>query len=138
MHLKVTVLWLATLKLLLMIPMLLKLLAEIHRDYQVLPKMIQKIESSKYIIKEAHADISALDIGAYIKKRMLKNVENIVNLEQEDISPALCAELQCCQSTTVAVERSFSMLGKLLCKDRPFSLENVEKYLYLYYNEYRL
>ena len=52
-----------------------KLLAEIHRDYQVLPKMIQKIESSKYTIKEAHADISALDlkedcvgIGAYIKK----------------------------------------------------------------------
>ena len=50
-----------------------KLLAEIHRDYQVLPKIFQKIESSKYTIKEAHADISALDlkedcVGAYIKK----------------------------------------------------------------------
>ena len=126
-------------------PNVAKLLAEIHRDYQVLPKMIQKIESSKYIIKEAHADISALDlkedcvgIGAYIKKRMLKNcdMENIVNLKQEDISPALYAELQCCQPTTAAVEQSFSMLGKLLCKDRPFSLENVEKYLCLYYNKY--
>ena len=56
-------------------PNIAKLFAEIHRDYQVLPKMIQKIESSKYTIKEAHADISALDlkedcvgIGAYIKK----------------------------------------------------------------------
>ena len=98
------------------------LLAQIHRDYQVLPKMIQKIESPKYIIKEAHADISALDlkedcvgIGAYIKKRMLKNcdMENIVNLKQEDISPALYSELQCCQPTTAAVEWSFLMLGKL-------------------------
>ena len=105
--------------------------------------MIQKIESSKHTIKEAHADISVLDlkdcvgIGAYIKKRMLKNcdVENI-NLKQEDISPALCAELQCCPPTTVAVERSFSMLRKLLCKDRPFSLGNVEKYLCLYCNKY--
>ena len=78
-------------------PNVAKLLAEIHRDYQVLPKMIHMIESSKYTIKEAHADISALDlkencvgIGVYIKKRMLKNcdVENIVNVQQEDISPA--------------------------------------------------
>ena len=100
--------------------------------------MIQKIESSKYNIKEAHADISALDlkedcvgISAYIKKRMLKNcdMENIINWKQEDISPALYAELQCYQPTTAAVERSFSMLGKLLFKDRPFSLENVEKIL---------
>ena len=56
-------------------PNVAKLLAEIHRDYQVLPKMILKIESLKYIIKETHTDISALDlkedcvgIGAYIKK----------------------------------------------------------------------
>ena len=96
-------------------PNVAKLLAEIHRDHQVLPKMIQKIENSKYIIKGAHADISALDlkedcvgISAYIKKRMLKNcdMENIVNLKQEDISPALYAELQCCQPTTAAVRCS--------------------------------
>ena len=34
-------------------PNVAKLLAEIHCDYQGLPKMIQKIESSKYTIKEA-------------------------------------------------------------------------------------
>ena len=99
-------------------PNVAKLLAEIHRDDQVLPKMIQKIESSKYIIKEVHADISALDlkedcvgISAYIKKRMLKNcdIENIDNLKQEDISPALYTELQCCQPTTAAVEWSLWM-----------------------------
>ena len=66
-------------------PNVAKLLGEIHRDFQVLPKMIQKIESSKYIIKEAYADISALDLkedcvviavwyAPYIKKRMFKTV----------------------------------------------------------------
>ena len=106
-----------------------KLLAEIHRDYQVLPKMIQKIESWKYTLKEAHADISAIDlkedcagIGAYIKKRMLKNcdVENIVNLKQENISLALYAELQCCQPTIVAVERSFSSSANYFVKTDHF------------------
>ena len=43
-------------------PNIAKLLAQIHHDYQVLPKMIQKIESSKYTTKEAHADILALDL----------------------------------------------------------------------------
>ena len=112
-----------------------KLLAEIHHDYQVLPKIIQKMESSKYIIKEVHADISALDlkedcvsVSMYIKKRTLKKcgMESVINLKQEDISPALYAELQFCQPTTAAVEWLFSMLSKLLCKERPFSLENVE------------
>ena len=33
------------------------------------------------------------------------------------------------QPTTAAVERSFSILGKLFRKDRKFLPENVEKYL---------
>ena len=114
-------------------PNIAKLHTKIHRDYQVLPRMIQKIESSKYIIKEVHTDTSALDLKedcvgfcAYIKSTCLRtDMENIVNLKQEDISPVLYTELQCCQPTTAAVEWSFSMLSKLLCKDRPFSLENI-------------
>ena len=122
-------------------PNIAKLLAEIHHDYQV---MIQKIESSKYTIKEAYTDILALNlkedcigIGVYIKKCMLNNcdVENIFNLKQEDISPVLYTELQCCQLTTAAVKWSFLMLGKLLYKDRQFSMENIDKYLCLYYSK---
>ena len=95
-------------------------LAQIQREYQVLPKLIQKMESSKYTLKEAHTDISSLEfqedsvgIGAYIKKRMIKNsdVDCIINLKRENASPALYAELQCCQPTSASVERSFSMLG---------------------------
>ncbi len=120
-------------------------LVKIQRDYQELPKLIKKMESSKYTLQEAHADIAAVnlrqdcvDIGAYLKKRMLKNkdVEAIISLQKEGISPALYAELQCCQPTSASVERSFSMLGKLLRKDRPFSEVNVEKYLCVYYNKF--
>ena len=119
-------------------------LVKIQRDYQELPRLIEKMEGSKYTLKEAHDDVTTLDfkqdcvgIGAYITKRMRKNcdVENIIKSEQENVSPAVFAELQCCQPTSSAVERSFSMLGKILRKDRPFLPENVSKYLCLYYNK---
>lgn len=109
-------------------------LVKIQRDYQELPKLIEKMESSKYTLKEAHDDISTLNlkqdcvgIGAYIKKRMNKNcdVDNIINSKKANLSPAVYAELQCCQPTSAAVERSFSMLGKLLRKDRSFLPGNV-------------
>ena len=102
MHLEVNAFLVSNAKAAVNDPKVAKLLAEIHREYKMLPKMIQKIECSKYTIREAHADISALDlkkdcvgIGAYIKKRMLKNcdMENIINLKQEDVSPTLYAEL---------------------------------------------
>ena len=76
--------------------------------------------------------------GSYIKKRMMKNcdVDTIVRMKQHGVSPAVYAQLQCCQPTTAAVERSFSILGKLLSKDRHFLPENVGKYLSLYYNKF--
>ena len=119
-------------------------LIKIQRDYVMLPKLIQKMESSKYTIWEAHTDILTLDlkqdcvdIGSYIKKRMLQNSDlaNIIGVKQENVSPAVYAELHCCQPTSTAVERSFSMLEKLLRKDPQFLQENVEKYLSLYYNK---
>ena len=112
--------------------------------FVALYKLLTRRSRIKYTISEAYADISALDlkqdcvgIGEYIKKRMLKNsdMEDIVNLNRDDVPPCLYAEIQCCQPTSAAVERSFSMLSKLLRKDRPFLPENVQKYLCLYYNK---
>ena len=120
-------------------------LVKIYRDYKLLPQIIKKMESSKYTLKEAHADISNLDlkqdcvdIVSYIKKRMMKNydLDNIVGLKKRYVSPAMYAELQCCQPTTAAVERSFSILRKLLRKDRNFLSGNVEKYLALCLNKF--
>ena len=119
-------------------------LAMIQRDYSALPSLIKKMENSKYTIQEAHNDIANLDlkqdcvgIAAYIKKRMEKNcdIHSIVRMQKEDVCPALYAELQCCQPTSASVERSFSMLAKLLRKDRNFLPENVGKYFRLYYNK---
>ena len=147
MHLKVTVFWLGTLKLLLMIPTLLNYLPRFTATTKCFPRRFRRLRVRSTLLKK-HTLTSQLSTRkkivwaseACIKKRMLKNcdMENIVNLKQEVIFPALYAELQRCQPTTAAVERSLSMLGKLLRKDRPFSLENVEKYLCLYYNKYRL
>ena len=60
----------------------------------------------------------------------------IISVQQEGINPALYARLHCCQLTSAAVERSFSMLSKLLRKDRPFFSANVNKYLCLHYNKF--
>jgi len=119
-------------------------LVKIQRDYQVLPQLIKRMENSKYTIKAAYEDITKIDlkedcakIGSYIRKRMEKNsdISNIVNLRKDGVSPATYAQIQNCQPTSASVERSFSMLRKLLRKDRSFLPENVEKYLSSYYNK---
>ena len=102
------------------------------------------MENSKYTIKAAYEDITKIylkedcvKIGSYIRKRMEKNsdISNIVKLQKDGVSPATYAQIQNCQPTSASVERSFSMLRKLLRKDRPFLPENVEKYLSFYYNK---
>ena len=76
------------------------------------------------------------NIGPYIQKRFKKNgdLTVIVNSTRDGINPSTYAALQNCQPTSASVERSFSMLGKLLAKDRNFLPGNVEKYLMLHYN----
>ena len=73
-------------------------LVKIQLDYAMLPKLIQKMESSKYTILEAHADILTLDqkldcvdIGSYIKKRMLKNSDlaNIIGSNKKTCSSCI-------------------------------------------------
>ena len=63
------------------------------------------------------------------KKRLFnsdsKALINCTNLAFATTTDAL---LQKVQPTSVAVERSFSMLSKLLKKDKNFDIENVKKY----------
>ena len=119
-------------------------LMQIKRDYVNLPKLIEKLESTKCTMTEAYTELTTLDwkqdcvaISAYIKKRLSRNadLEAIVKMKRDGISLGLYAELQCCQPTSASVEWSFSMLVKLLCKDRPFLPAKVEKYLCLHYNK---
>ena len=86
------------------------------------------MESAKYIIKEAVQAIQKLDFGEdackinqYIKKRMENNdISKIVNMERQDISPAVYHMLQTSQPTSASVERSFSVVEKTVDQGRKF------------------
>ena len=100
------------------------------------------MKSAKYTIKEAVQAIQELDfvedacnINQYIKKRMQNNdISEIINMERQAISPAVYHMLQNTQPTSPSVERTFSMLKKLLAKDRNFKIENVQHYMILLFN----
>ena len=75
-------------------------------------------------------------IKDYINKRLSNSdLETIINCANLTIDPTSYALLQKAQPTSAAVERSFSMLNKLLRKDRNFDVKNVKKYMMLYYNK---
>ena len=115
---------------------------KIKDQYKCLVKPIEKMENAKYTIKEAVQAIQELDfredtcnINQCIKKRMQNiDISEIINLEKQDISPAVYHMLQNSQPTSASVERSFSMLKKQLAKDRNFKAENVRPYMILHFN----
>ena len=117
-------------------------LLKIKDQYECLVKLIEKMESAEYTIKEAVQAIQELDFGKdtcninqYIKERMQNNdIFEILNMKRQDISPALYHMLQNSQPRSTSVERSFSMLKKLLAKDRKFKVENVQHYMILHFN----
>ena len=74
-------------------------------------------------------------IKNYIKKRLSNSdLETIINCTNLTIDPTSYALSQEAPPTSAAVERSFSMLSKLLRKDRNFDV-NVKKYMMLYYSK---
>ena len=88
----------------------------------------------------AYNDISNIDfkqdcvhIHKNINKCMAKNFDMYTIVKM--VTPAVCAQIQCCLPTSAAVEWSFSMLGKLLSKDSYFLPTNVERYLCLHFNK---
>ena len=62
------------------------------------------------------------------------DISKILNMERQDISPAVYSLLQNSQPTTTSIERTISMLKKLLAKDRNFQAENVQHYMILHFN----
>ena len=72
-------------------------LLKIKDQYECLVKLIEKMESAKYTIKEAVQAIQELDFGEdtcninqYIKKRKQNiDISQIINMERQDISPAV-------------------------------------------------
>ena len=62
------------------------------------------------------------------------DISEIINMEKQDISPAVYHLLQNSQPTSASAQRSFSMLKKLLDKDRNFKAENMRHYMILHFN----
>ena len=117
-------------------------LLKIKDQYECLVKLIEKMESAKHTIEEAVQAIQELDFGEdicninqYIKKKIQNNdISKIINMERQDISPAVYHMLRNSQPTSASVERSFSMLKTLLAKERNFKVENVRHYMILHFN----
>ena len=113
-----------------------------HDQSECLVKLIKKVESAKYTIKEAVQAIQELDFGEdtyninqYIKKRMQNNdISETINMERQDISLVVDHMLQNSQPTSTFVERSFFVLKKLLAKDRNFKVKNDRHYMILHFN----
>ena len=86
-------------------------------------------------IQELDFGEDTCNINQYSKKRMQSNhISETIDMERQDISPAVYHMLQNSQPTSASVERSFSMLKKLLAKDRNFKVENVRHYIILHFN----
>lgn len=120
-------------------------LLAIKRDYEPLINLIEKMQDTSYTISQFWSDIQQLLVGGlgmdvceikpYIQHRLPQTgIAEIMNTVGDDLSPDQFIHLQSCQATTACVERSFSMLKKLLASDRRFLPENVNKYMMLYFN----
>ena len=127
----------------LMDPNLTENLLSIKRDYESLIGLVENSEKTRYNMVSAYNDLMEVNFGVdscnlklYLNKRLNNNADLkfIATLSRDDISPSQYQLLQNCQASSASVERSFSMLKKLLAKDRPFNDENVQKYFMVYYN----
>ena len=111
-------------------------------QYRTLASKVEFLEASDSTMTEVYGllknmqfDDDPCAIKAYIKKRLSNSdLEAIINCTNLKIAPKSYALLPKAQPTSAPVERSFSMLSKLLGKARNFDVKNVKKYIMLYYN----
>ena len=110
-------------------------------QYRTLAANVEFLDGSACTITEVYGllknmqfDDDPCAIKNYIKKRLSNSdLETIISCTNWTIDPTSYALLQKNQPTSTAVERSFSMVSKLLRKDRNFDVKNVKKYMMLYY-----
>ena len=62
------------------------------------------------------------------------DVQNIAAHSNTDLDPATYSLLYNCPATSLNVERSFSMLKRMLRVDRNFSSNSIEAYFMSYYS----
>ena len=87
-------------------------------------------------IQELDFGEDTCNINQYNKKKRMQNndISEKINMTRQDNSPAVYHMLQNSQPTSAFVEISFSMLKKLLAKDRNFKVKNVQHYMILHFS----
>ena len=112
-------------------------------QYRTLAANVEFLEGSACTITTAYGLLKNMQfdddpsaIKDCINKRLSKSdLETIINCTNLTMDPTSYALLQKAQPTSAAVERSFSILNKLLRKDRSFDVKNAKKYMMLHYNK---
>ena len=114
----------------------------IINQYRTLAANVEFLEGSACTITKAYGllmnvqfDDDPCAIKDCINKRLSNSDLETINCTNLTIDPTSYALLQKAQPTSAAAERLFSMLNKLLRKDRNFDVKNVKKYMMLYYNK---
>ena len=116
----------------------------IERCYMNLVDLLDKFEKKSLDVMGGYNEIATINLNEdpvgikkYLEKRLKNNgIEEIVkDNELKGMNPYIRSLLQSAQCTSIDVERSFSMLGKMLRKDRRFKSENIQNYLICYYNK---
>ena len=117
-------------------------LITIHRQYSFLLNILDDFENGNLTIKSAFETIKNIDfkddacaVKKYMVKRLEKNgISEIMKRENKELAPLDYYFLENCLPTTIAVERSFSILSKILAKDRNFKAVNIKHYMVAKYN----
>lgn len=119
-------------------------LMEIVENYSNLINILDKFEESYYNIETGYCTLLNMNFGRdpielklYIDKRLKANgISDLIDLVKEEITPIDYVHLKKCPPTSIAVERSFSMLGKMLTNERNFRSDNIYHYFSEYYNKF--
>ena len=116
----------------------------VTRCYGKLLEIINNFKNNYVKIKEGYDQIinlsfreDPLKIGQYIQKKLGSNEisEIVTNYENINLSLNIINLLFDAPATSISVERSFSLLGKMLQNDRPFNDENIKYYIISLYNK---
>ena len=118
-------------------------LSEIQENYVDLFVIIENCKIQDLSIEQAYQIYNIIDfksdpanIKFYIDSRFKSNeIHKIYENLKDDENKQLFELLKKCPSTSILVERSFSVLNKMLSKDRNFISDNFIKYLKLKINK---
>ena len=109
----------------------------IVQNYEILSKVIKCCTEQYFCIEDAYwlqnninFGTDPLEVRKYMKKRYNQNeIQSIVENKKRLYTQEEIEQIKKCPATTIIVERSFSVLNKLLAKDRIFAKDNIAKYL---------